>query len=50
MMQFFREVFRWETVRDSGVYLYQRNKSTGRKRVVRYNPGYQPIDPNWKGR
>ncbi|HYD87157.1 MAG TPA: hypothetical protein VEA80_06770 [Vitreimonas sp.] len=36
----------WEDVRDTGVHLYQRNRRTGKRRVLRGGPN-QPIDTHW---
>lgn len=48
IVRFFREAFRWKTVRDTGVFLYQENAVTGRRRVRRYRPdGYQPVNQRW---
>lgn len=46
-----RAAFAWETVRDTGCWLYQRNRITGCRRIVRSQPGgYQPVDRSWIGR
>ena len=46
--RFFREVGRWRTVHDTGVWRYQENTATGRRRILRVNfNGYQPIDASW---
>lgn len=38
----------WETVRDTGCWLYQRNRITGERRVRRSQPGgHQPTDQGW---
>ena len=46
--RFFREFGRWRTVHDTGVWRYQENTATGRRRILRVNwNGYQPIDYSW---
>lgn len=41
--------FQWETVRDTGVWLYQVQRGTGRRRIVRGAArGHQPIDLHWQ--
>jgi hypothetical protein len=50
-MHWFRAFFAWETHRDTGVWLYQQNKVTGARRVVRVHfSGYQPVDLRWLSR
>jgi hypothetical protein len=47
-MLWFRALFAWETCRDTGVWLYQENKLTGARRIIRISYfGYQPIDNRW---
>ena len=39
---------KWMTVRDTGIYLYQQNSKSGKRRILRYKfGGYQPIDRKW---
>ena len=46
--RFFREFGRWLTVHDTGVWRYQENAVTGRRRILRVNlNGYQPINASW---
>ena len=48
VIRFFREFGRWRTVHDTGVWRYQENTATGRRRILRVNwNGYQPIDASW---
>ena len=47
-MLWFRALFAWETCRDTGFWLYQENKLTGARRIIRISSsGYQPIDEKW---
>ena len=47
-MAWFRSLFAWSTVRDTGCWAYQENRVTGERRVVRSSPaGYQPVDLSW---
>lgn len=41
-----RSPFSWETVRDTGLTLYQVHPS-GRRRAVQIRGAYQPIDRRW---
>ncbi len=51
MIRWLRSIFAWETVRDSGVWIYQENRLTDARRVIYVGPGYQPLDDYWlKGR
>ena len=48
LIRLFREFGRWRTVHDTGVWCYQENAVTGRRRILRVNfNGYQPIDASW---
>lgn len=47
VIRFFREVFRWRTVRDTGVWRYQENRATARRRVLPAGGGHQPVDRSW---
>lgn len=43
-----RAVFAWQTIRDTGCWLYQQNSVTGGRRIRRSQPGgHQPIDASW---
>jgi hypothetical protein len=47
-MLWFRALFAWETCRNTGVWLYQENKLTNARRIIRIaSSGYQPIDEKW---
>lgn len=47
VFNFFREAFRWHTVFDTGVWRYQENAATGRRRVLKRGAGHQPINRHW---
>lgn len=41
-------LFAWSPVRDSGVWMYEQNEITGKRRATRYNYNvWQPLDANW---
>lgn len=44
---FLREAFRWRTLFETGVWRYQENAVTGRRRVLKIGAGHQPINRNW---
>ncbi len=44
MIRFFRSIFAWRTVRDTGVWRYSENAVTGRRKAVWGGYGYQPVD------
>jgi hypothetical protein len=47
MIRWLRSIFAWETVRDSGVWIYQENRITCARRVFYNGAGYQPLDVDW---
>lgn len=48
LMRFLREFGNWRTAHDTGVWRYQENTATGRRRILRVScDGYQPIDASW---
>jgi hypothetical protein len=47
MFRWFKSLFAWRTVRDSGVWLYKENTITGRRKAFRYVQAYQPLDFDW---
>lgn len=49
MLAWVRSLFAWRVVRDTGVWVYQENAVTGRRRVLRFGDGWQPVDAAWLG-
>ncbi|GJE77228.1 hypothetical protein BGCPKDLD_3831 [Methylorubrum suomiense] len=48
MIRWFKSLFAWRTIRQMGVYAYQQNAVTGKRRAVRLTMGcHSPIDENW---
>lgn len=40
--------FAWETIRNTGVNLYQVNRVTGKRRIAKTEAGgWQPVDQQW---
>jgi len=47
-MRWFRALFGWRSVGQTGVWDYQQNAATGKRRAVRINRGgHQPQDHIW---
>lgn len=42
-----RHALAWETVKDTGATLYQVNRISGKRRVLRSCGGHQPVDLGW---
>jgi len=42
-----RAVFAWLEVRSTGVWAYEENDITGRRRAIRVGAGHQPVDGDW---
>lgn len=50
MFDTLRSMFAWHTVFTAGVYRYEENSVTGRRRASRrFQGGYSPIDIAWLG-
>lgn len=51
MIRWLLSLFAWREVHDQGlwhgVWSYQENRITGKRRVVRVGGGYNPIDHDW---
>lgn len=47
MFDFLRGAFRWHTVLDTGVWRYQENAATGRRRARKIGAGHQAVDRAW---
>ena len=48
MIRWLRSLFAWRDAFCTGVWLYQENSVTGRRRLVRVlDHGHQPIDRRW---
>lgn len=47
MVRWFKSLFAWHVVLDSGVYLYKENSVTGSRTAVKYARGWQPLDWWW---
>lgn len=47
MIGWLRSLFAWRTVEDTGVWRYQQNAVTGRRRLLRVGPGLQPVARQW---
>ena len=48
MRRWFRSLFAWRVVRDTGVWVYLQNDVTGARRVIRGDcNGHQPVDHEW---
>lgn len=44
MARWFRSLFAWRPVRNTGVWLYEQNSVTGRRRAIDAGGCYQPLD------
>jgi hypothetical protein len=48
MLDWLKSLFAWRNVFDAGVYAYQENAVTGRRRALRINSGgYSPLALDW---
>lgn len=48
VIRWVRALFAWRTVRDRGVWRYQENRITGKRRAQRMQAtGHQPVDRAW---
>jgi len=47
MIRWFRSLFAWREVRNSGVWSYFENDVTGRRKAQRISGSYQPLDFDW---
>lgn len=48
MMRFIRSLFGWEFAEIAGVWRYEENRVTGKRRATRIvSGGYSPVDLDW---